>query len=453
MSDMPITRGLLVRYGMIAVPLAFAGFPLYVLAPDFYATQHGLSLGLLGMMLLGIRLWDAVQDPFIGWLTDKSAGRFLPMVTLAMACLCAAITLLFNIDLFPSALFSPALWFGVCMFFAVTAYSIVTIVLGAQATLWTDSRNDQTRIAAAREGFALAGLIIAVSAPSVLQEIVPQGQVYIWYSLILCALACMGLLLFSMLLKKIPPRGVALKTASLFTALRALPPPTLRLFAVYALSMLASSVPAVLVIFFVRDLLGAGDMVGLFLLLYFLSGMAGMPVWKKISVRFGKHKAWAASNVLAVGGFVGAFFLGQGDITAYALVCLISGLALGADLTLPPSILASQIHSNGNLHLSGTYYAFLAFIAKASLALASALALPYLDYAGFVPQAENTAGALMALSSAYALVPCLLKLLAAVLLYYFFIAPFSGGRHETAQDNSREIAQDIPRNHRSHRHA
>jgi glycoside/pentoside/hexuronide:cation symporter, GPH family len=58
MNSQIITTKSLIQYGFIAVPIAFAGFPLYVLAPDFYATRHALSLTLLGTILLAIRLFD-----------------------------------------------------------------------------------------------------------------------------------------------------------------------------------------------------------------------------------------------------------------------------------------------------------------------------------------------------------------------------------------------------------
>ena len=51
------------QYSALAMPVAFAGFPLYVLAPDYYATTHGVSLSLLGLLLLGLRLFDAIQYP------------------------------------------------------------------------------------------------------------------------------------------------------------------------------------------------------------------------------------------------------------------------------------------------------------------------------------------------------------------------------------------------------
>jgi GPH family glycoside/pentoside/hexuronide:cation symporter len=423
-----VSRQSLFQYGFVALPVAFAGFPLYVLAPDYYATHHGLSLTLLGTLLLATRLFDAVQDPLIGWMTDRLHGRFLSAIAAAGAALCLAIFGLFNLTLL-----NPAAWFALCMVISVSAYSVLTIILGAQATLWTSDKNDQTRIAGARESFGLIGLVVAVSLPTLLSQLAKPDGIYFWYSLLLAALMLCGIVGFS----KLPAtqRTTEDSRVSLLAGLRALSPDTLRLLVVYGLSILASSIPAVLVIFYVRDLLGAESLTGLFLLLYFLSGAAGMPLWKIISARVGKYGAWALSNILAVAGFVGAYFLGGGDVWAYAAVCVVSGLALGADLTLPPSILADQIHERGNAAFSATHYALLAFCAKASLALVLAISLPVLDAAGFKPKTENSEDALMVLSIAYALIPCALKLAAAALLHNFFVRARLGGGHDVFQSS------------------
>ncbi|MFV3130485.1 MFS transporter [Niveispirillum sp. KHB5.9] len=423
----------LLRYGFIALPVAFAGFPLYVLAPDLYATRHGLSLTLLGTLLLAIRLVDAVQDPVIGWLTDRLRGRFNRLVTAAGLVLCVSVLGLFN-----GPFLTPALWFTLCMVVAVSAYSVLTIVLGAQATLWTADRDDQTRIAGAREGFGLVGLVVAVSMPAILSQFTKPDHAYWWYGAILTILMLAGIAGFSKVSARVAASVPVIGNggASPFQALRTLPRESRRLLAVYGLGMLASSIPAVLVIFYVRDRLDAEHLTGPFLLLYFLSGAMTMPLWRHLTGHVGKYGAWALSHLLAVAGLLGAFFLGSGDIWGYAAVCALSGLALGADLTLPPSILADHVHDRGNQAFSATHYAFLAFISKASLALASAIALPVLDIAGFQPKAANSGNALMALSATYALLPCLLKLMAAGLLYVFFIRAETGGHDENRQDHS-----------------
>ena len=309
------------------------------------------------------------------------------------------------------------------MLVAITAYSLLTIILGAQATLWIEDQYNQTRIAGMREAFGLIGLIMAVSMPSILSSMTHADNVYKWYGGILAGLMLVGIICFSKIDFSQSNHKIQQGKENVFihAAFRSLPRETLMLFSVYSLSMLASSIPAVLVIFYVRDWLGAEHLMGLFLLLYFLSGAAGMPIWKKLSNAYGKYRAWGISNILAVIGFIGAFFLGKNDASLYAIICVISGLALGADLTLPPSILADHIHRHSNSRFAGMHYAYLVFIAKISLAFASALIFFVLDFKGFKPAAHNSDEALIVLCIAYALIPCVLKIMAAALLYILFI--------------------------------
>ncbi len=416
MSANRISSRQLAQYGFLAMPVAFAGYPLYVLAPDFYAANHGVSLALLGLLLLGLRVFDAVQDPFIGWASDRFSSRIFPVLMVSALVLVGSIYALFH----PSGS-NAALWFCLCMLLAVTAYSVLSINLSALGALWTKDPGDQTRIAGLREAFGLVGLLIAVTLPTLLLKQFSTSAAYGWFAAILGALMLLGLLAFhrwishAALIKRC--EGARQKLGA---TLKSLSSPTRKLFLVYAISMLASSIPAVLVLFFIRDLLNVEPYTGLFLLLYFLSGALAMPFWKRVSVRYGKHQAWLTSMLLAVASFIWAFFLGAGDAWQYAAICITSGIALGADLSLPPSILSDHMHAEGSQSSAATQFSLLALIAKAALAIGSALALPILDASGFVPAGANDAAALATLSFSYALLPCLIKIFAAFLLYRFF---------------------------------
>lgn len=440
MNQESLTSANLVKYGFLAVPVASAGFPLYVLAPDFYATHYGLTLSSLGLALLFLRLFDAFQDPFIGMMSDQYRGKTKSIL------IASAVLLVLSIyGLFSLSYFSPLIWFSLCMGLAVTAYSVLSINLNALGALWTEDKNAQTRIAASREAFGLLGLVIAVSLPSLLSSIVPKEQIYQWFGLALALIMAAALLLFLRwhrnALKTEPASKIQ---GSIFLNLKNLSAYSRKLLLVYLASMIASSIPAVLVIFFIRDLLGAENYTGIFLLLYFLSGAFFMPVWKRISQAYGKHRSWFFSMLMASGSFVWAFFLGQGDIWQYAAICIASGVALGADLVFPPAILADQLHASKVEHHASTHYATLTLTAKASLALASAVSLPALESFGFTPNIQNSAAALDGLSLSYALVPCLLKIGAALLLWRMFIHSKKGAAHENNQIN---------RHSRSHHHA
>ena len=67
----------LVSYGALGLPLAFAALPIYVHVPRLYAEGLGLSLALVGAVLLAARVVDAVTDPLIGWANDRLPRRRL----------------------------------------------------------------------------------------------------------------------------------------------------------------------------------------------------------------------------------------------------------------------------------------------------------------------------------------------------------------------------------------
>ncbi|MEP3302245.1 MAG: MFS transporter, partial [Roseibium sp.] len=187
-------------------------------------------------------------------------------------------------------------------------------------------------------------------------------------------------------------------------------------FALFALNTLASAIPAVLVLFFIRDRLDAAEYSGVFLLVYFLFGALAMPLWQWLSRRVGKIRAWAVSMTLSIITFLWAVFLQNGQVEAYALVCALSGLALGADLALPPSILADHIAARKSQAEASRMFSLMTLLSKASLALATGLALPLLGLAGYQPGIPMTAELNLSLSLSYAALPCALKTITLVWL-------------------------------------
>jgi Na+/melibiose symporter-like transporter len=190
-----------------------------------------------------------------------------------------------------------------------------------------------------------------------------------------------------------------------------------RLLSVYLVNGIASAVPATLVLFFIRDRLQAVAFEPLFLGGYFLAAALSMPLWLRAVSRFGLARSWLAGMLLAIASFAWAALLGQGDVLGFAAVCVASGVALGADLALPGALLAGVIRRAGHQGRSeGMYFGWWNFATKLNLALAAGIALPLLGLFGYAPGRRDDA-ALAALTLAYCVLPCALKLLAATLLY------------------------------------
>jgi Na+/melibiose symporter-like transporter len=151
-------------------------------------------------------------------------------------------------------------------------------------------------------------------------------------------------------------------------------------------------------------------------------------MWTWLSRRIGKGRAWFLAMLLSIAAFVWAFFLGPGSVAAYLAICVMSGVGLGADLALPPSLLADVIdvdEREGRGRNEGAYFGLWSLVTKLNLALAAGIALPLLQGFGYAPGADNAPQSLFVLAAVYALLPCLLKAMAAVALLRspFFSAP------------------------------
>ncbi len=406
----------LIAYGLFGMPLAMAALPLYVHLPKFYGDHLGVNLALLGGVLLALRLADGVIDPVLGVLSDRSGARKRWLLLAAPLLAVGMIALFLPV---PRAEGPLIAWLSLSLALIYGAFSLATINHQAWGAELSSDPVERTRITAVREGLALLAVVVAAVLPGFLGgDDGGLGR----FSLIFAAftLACAAITVaFTPGTHAAPIATTA--TVPLFRALLARPLSD-RLFRqlllVFMLNGIAAAIPATLVLFFIADVLDAESRQGTFLALYFIAGAAGMPLWVKLSARIGKPNAWLAAMAVAIAAFVWASRLGAGDTTAFTIICVLSGIALGADLALPPSLLADVIGRGGRMEATGSYFGLWTLATKLNLALAAGIGLPLLSALGYAPGGRDHA-ALTALAIVYAFVPCVLKLAAGVALIRF----------------------------------
>jgi glycoside/pentoside/hexuronide:cation symporter, GPH family len=146
------------------------------------------------------------------------------------------------------------------------------------------------------------------------------------------------------------------------------------------------------------------------LLLFFLAAAVAAPLWGGLAERIGAKQTLLAAMVLSIIAFSFAMFLNSGDLIAFAVICLASGAAVGADLTLLPAIFARRMETVAPNASEG--FALWGFVSKFTLAFAAIALLPILESGGFVSGPDNDESALRILTILYAGVPCALKLVA-----------------------------------------
>lgn len=398
-------------YGLFGLPLAMLALPIYVYVPQFYAQRGVLTLAVIGAALLAARTVAAFIDPLLGWWITRAGGAYRRFVLIALPLLIAGYTTLFHP---PAVSGLPALcWFLASLMLVYTGFSLATIAHQSWGAALTQQPGERSRLAAVRESCGLLGVMTAAVLPAVFNY---DALSYAFASTLLASAAC---LLYR---APRPPHAAHDATATAPAPLRLadLSAPFRQrrfraLFLVLMVNGVAASIPATLFLFFAEDRLKLGANAGLFLLLYFGSAAASMAGWPLAARRLGEARAWAASMLLTAAVFVWAYWLGAGDALSFGAICAISGLALGADLALPPALLAGVIASAGDSgRREAAYFGVWNWGVQMTLALAAGVALPALEWLGYVPGTQQGLGAL---ACAYALLPCALKLIAAALLW------------------------------------
>jgi Na+/melibiose symporter-like transporter len=398
----------LAAFGLLGMPLAFAALPIYIHVPRFYAEHSGLSLSLLGGLLLALRLLDAFIDPFIGAWTDRVPRK--PVI--------AAALLLLGVGF--SGLFQPPEgaglgWLAATLALVTLGYSVATIAYQAWLADAAISEPARTQGVALREFFILLGIVTASVLPTTLADTLGDGlhamAGVVWP---LIALGGLSALVWAPLpvLRREPvqiPVLAQLRGAVTEPRFRAL-------LTLFALSAVATAVAATLGAFYIADVLQAEAIQEQFFGAYFVCAVASLPVWTTVARRIGFARSWLIGLVMTVAAFLIAPFLGAGDTGGYFVLCVVAGLALGAELVVPAAWLAALLAADPpGSERAGACLGWWTLMNKLSLAIAAGFALPLIEWLGF-QAGERSPQGLAALSMVYAFTPIVLKGLTAFLL-------------------------------------
>jgi GPH family glycoside/pentoside/hexuronide:cation symporter len=426
-----------VAYAAPAFALAVVGIPIYVYIPKFYTDVVGVPIAAIGYMLLAVRIFDAVTDPAIGYLSDRTRTRFgrrRPYIAVGAVTLGLAMFLLFDP---PRA--SPTFetyWFGIaifCLFLFWTAVVVPYESLGPEITFDYDER---TTLLGMRDGALIAGTLVAASSPALVAWVFGLGSdgdgeraKFFWMAVFYAPLVvilcwwCVFSIREKTELQRDPAHGV-------WEGLRyvARNRPFVILLISYVVAAFGSNLPATLILYYVEYVLQSQH-ADVFLMIYFVTGVFFLPGWIYLARKLEKKSTWLAAMVVNTGAFVGVFFLGPGDTLMYGVLVFFSGIGFGATLAIPSSMQADVIDYDELLsgeRREGHYIGIWSVIKKLAAALGVGVALTILGSAGYTPNQAQSEEVVLALRVLYALVPSLCNIVA------FFIAiayPISRDKH------------------------
>jgi len=429
-------------YALPAFALAVVGIPVYVYLPKFYTDVVGVSVGAVGAILLAARLFDAVTDPAIGGLSDRTRtpmGRRRPYLVIASVPLALTLYLLFH----PPAMVpsSATVWLAAAIFALFLFWTLVAVPYESLGPEITFDYDERTSLLGMRDGFLMAGTLAAAASPAILSAVLdlpadPGGErrKFLWMAwlyapllVVTCWVCALGVR--ERVFQPSPRPGGVWRDFRYLRANR----PFVILLVSYALSGFGSNLPATLILYYVEYVLQS-QKADLFLLIYFTTGIAFLPLWVVVARRVGKKRAWLASMAVNTGAFAGVFFLGAGDEGLYTLLVFLSGTGFGATLALPSAMQADVIDYHELLsgeRREGQYIGVWSVARKLSAALGVGVALSLLGTSGYAPNVEQTPQVVFTLRVLYALAPCACNVAAfAVALAY----PLNAAAHRAIRD-------------------
>ena len=431
---MSLKRRTLAHYSLPALPLGFMGglVSLYLLkfATDVLLVAPALIAGAFALA----KVWDAVSDPMVGYLSDRSSGRRgrrRPWVLASIVPLALSFASLWA----PPSGLGPGrleIWVCVAVFLFYTTYTTANVPHLAWGAELSDDYHERTRIFGSRGLAQLCGTLLAVAAIAALQT-APDERVHAAGMVWVYVLVGSAAILFGAL--RLPERrefrgrgahtpGGAISDVARNRLARIL-------LAVFFLETLSMSCLGTLFPYVGDYLAPGGGISATYLGLALGTALLAFPAWIALSRRFGKRDPWLAALALKACGFAGLYFVGPGTEWLVGSMTVLVGLGQGCSIAVPAAIKADVIDVDElqtGQRKEGVYFAGWNFVEKLAAGVSIAIVGALLQLSGYEANAAQSEGALRAIRLLFSAFPLALHGIAIALLLRFDLTEAEHGR-------------------------
>lgn len=369
----------------------------------FLTTVAGLSPGAAGTILLVVKIWDAVNDPVMGWLTDKTVskhGRRRPWLLYG--------ALPFGLLFFLQWIVPPFgdtgtfVYYLVIALFFDTAFTVVNVPYTALTPELTRDYDERTSLTSFRFAFSIGGSLVA----AVLHQIIvnsfcadPQAcqgsglrPGYLVAGLI-WGICCVLPFIWCFLGTKeryepeegAPEAGIIEQVRVAFGNR-----PFLFVIGIYLFSWLAVQITSSVLTFYVTFWMGQPDLIPVMLLGVQGSAFAFLFIWSAASRRIGKKAVYLIGMLFWIGVQAMLFFLQPNQTTLAVVLAVLAGVGVATAYLIPWSMMPDVIELDElrtGQRREGVFYGFMVFLQKLGLALGLFLVGITLELQGFNEQA------------------------------------------------------------------
>ena len=333
----------MIYYGLADMPIQVATIAVAAYIPNYYGSDLGISLATVGTVWLLARLFDAVTDPLIGYLSDRTRtrwGRRRVWMAGAAPIMTLAIYKLFfpdpDVDGTYLLIWMVILWLG---------WTMLLIPYYAWAAELSPDYNERSVITGWRTWLGLAANVISKVIPVLALLLFAYGGTREVLLMIGTMLLVLTPVTIGLTIWKVPER-VDLHPVHIpmLDGLKLMwrNGPFKRLLVAFFINHTGAALSTAVVLFYIRGVVQEEDAGIVMLLTYYAVSLCSVPIWVAISKRVGKHRAWCAGLMMYWVSVV-YMFLGPGDFLLMLPVTAVTGFAGGCTWVLPNSMKADVI--------------------------------------------------------------------------------------------------------------
>lgn len=400
--------------------------PIFGILPALYAQHTLATLQITGVIFMIARIFDAILDPVVGYLSDVTKSPWGPRKPWILAgAVVSAVGVLYFYD--PPATADGEYFFIWCMVLFV-GWTFLMVPYNAWAVELTGNYQERARLFGWRNTLGGLGGLAFILSPVALQYWTGNTEFTLEVMRILALGLCFILPVSVAIAISVVPQGESVATER--PSLRGLLPALRknRVMWLYVcitlLGGIGQGVFISLQFLYISSYLGIGAHISLLGVAQFATHIIAIPLWVWAVRWVGKHRPWAVTNLILALMAPVLIFLPHGE-AALVPMLVISAIAgvLGATQAVSPQSMLADIIDYDTLktgvNRAGNYFAFLTFLSKATTGFGGGIGLILVGLFGFVPGAQNTPLAETAFLATIAIGPAILGVVTAFLIFSY----------------------------------
>ena len=413
-EKLPLGLKLVYAVGNLGFTLLISGIGFFLLI--FYTDVAGIPPALASTALLVGKIWDVVNDPLFGWVSDRTKsplGRrrvYLIYGALPLALVSFALWAVPR-GLAPTAAF---LWIVLSYALFDTFFTITNVPFNSLTAELTRDYDERTSLMAVASVGAVVGYLLgAVLPPMITGGFADLSTGYLVLGAVFGGIVGLSIALVAWRVREPSRKDHVTAGLAILPSIRATftNRPFVMLLTAFALVRLSFTLMQSSVPYFIRYYLGAPDRMSLILALLMITVGLFVYFWKWVSDRTSKSKAYAFGLLVMGGAALSTFLIQEDQLMFMNIAVILLGFGLSSHWVAPYAMLPDVIeHDEAETgeRREGMYYGVYGLIDKIMRTLGVFLVGMGLYFFGYVPNAAQSAGSLLGIRLIFGPIPALL---------------------------------------------